>query len=85
MLERFGNANPDWIRDIVVRERWNDLPSSSLREHLSGCSDCPQSLLQFLRTRGSINYNLHPCFHVAYYSAATRERCLDWHQGVCIP
>lgn len=84
MVEHFAASDDVWLREVVVRERWNDLTASPNHDHLAVCSDCQQSLLQFLRTRGSVDYNLHPCFHVAFYSAEVPERCLDKQHGMYV-
>ena len=81
MVEHFSASDEASLRALIVRERWDDMPASSRRDHLAACSDCQQSLLQFLRIRGSVDYTLHPCFHVAYYSAGVPERCLDTRHG----
>jgi hypothetical protein len=41
-----------------------------------------QSLLQFFEVQHFLQYEKHPCFHVAYYSADIPDRCLDLQCGM---
>lgn len=77
----FASVDRDALRVQLIRKRWNEIriPES---EHLRGCSDCVQSLLQFLEIRGHVDYRSQSCFHVAYYSADVSDRCLDRHLGL---
>jgi len=78
----FAFAERDELRAQLINERWDEIPASEQSEHLRQCSDCVQSLLQFLEIRGSVDYRSQPCFHVAYYSADVPDRCLDRHLGL---
>ena len=71
----------EWKRRLT-REDWYNLPRSEPITHLIGCSDCQDSLFQFLEVRHFLEYESHPCFHVAYYSTSTPERCLELHLGL---
>ncbi len=82
MRIEFGSVDSDQWRIILISEKWDELPRTSFSAHLSECSDCVQSLLQFLQTNPSIDYAIHPCFHVAYYSADSQDRCLDLSLGM---
>ena len=82
MVDHFGAADADQMRDLIVKDQWHLLPPSVVRDHLVSCNDCPQSLWQFLQVRGSLDYRSQPCFHVAYYSADVPERCLDEELGM---
>ncbi len=82
MADHFGAVDADQMRELVVHDQWHMMPTSAVRDHLASCSDCPHSLLQFLQTRGSLDYRSQPCFHVAYYSADVPERCLGKFLGM---
>jgi hypothetical protein len=82
MEDHFGSVDANQMRDLIVKDQWHMMPPSAVRDHLASCSDCPQSLLQFLQARGSLDYRSQPCFHVAYYSASVPERCLDKELGM---
>jgi hypothetical protein len=77
----FASADRETLRAQLIKERWDEIAAPDQSKHLSECSDCVQSLLQFLEIRGLVDYRLQPCFHVAYYSADVPDRCLDRHFG----
>jgi len=81
MRANFGSSNRDEWKDRITRENWEGLPHSEHAVHLAACSDCQTSLFQFLDVRDFLNYESHPCFHVAYYSADIPDRCLDGEGG----
>jgi hypothetical protein len=78
----FASADRDALRAQLINERWDEIQASGESEHLSRCSDCVQSLLQFLEIRGRVDYRSQPCFHVAYYSADVSDQCLDRQFGL---
>lgn len=77
----FGSVDRDEWQRRITREHWDDLPPSEHTVHLAACSDCQTSLFQFIDVRDFLEFESHPCFHVAYYSADTPDRCLDLHEG----
>jgi hypothetical protein len=77
MRSEFGSVDRDEWKLRITREDWGGIPPSEQIAHLVGCSDCQTSLYQFLDVRNFLAYESHPCFHVAYYSADTPERCLE--------
>ncbi len=79
MESAFALADRDQLRTQLINEHWDEIPSS---DHLRDCSDCVQSLLQFLQIRDSVDYRSQPCLHVSYYSAEVPDRCLDRHLGM---
>ena len=85
MRVQFGSADYQQWQSLLIRERWDQLPPSKYVDHLVGCSDCVQRLLQFLRTRNVIDHSSAHCFHVAYYPAEVSERCLDESFGIYSP
>jgi hypothetical protein len=82
MEDHFRAVDANQMSDVIVRDEWQKLPQSPLRDHLASCSDCSHSLFQFLQIRGSLDYRSQPCFHVAYHSADVRERCLGKDFGI---
>ena len=64
----FGSVEREEWKRRNNREDWKGLPSSAHIAHLTGCSDCQQSLRQFLDVRDFLKYESHPCFHVVYRS-----------------
>jgi hypothetical protein len=82
MRKEFGTVDKDVWRRLLIREEWDELPASDHTRHLSTCSDCMQSLLQFFEVQHFLQYEKHPCFHVAYYSADIPDRCLDLQCGM---
>jgi hypothetical protein len=82
MRTQFGSVDRDEWKNRITRERWAGLRPSENIAHLIGCSDCQTSLFQFLDVRDFLKYESHPCFHTAYYSADTPDRCLDKDAGV---
>jgi hypothetical protein len=82
----FVDVEADLCRGSVVREEWHKIPyrdafHRALIAHVSTCSDCTQSLLQYLDVRERVDYHAFPCFHLAYYSTALHERCIDNDHG----
>ena len=82
MRSQFVSVDREEWKTRITRENWDGLPRSENNAHLTGCSDCQTSLFQFLDVRDSLNHESHPCFHVAYYSADTTDRCLDEDAGL---
>ena len=82
MYLEFAEADADRWRDLITKERWDQLPASVYSDHLKECRDCPTSLWQFFQVRGRIDYTSEPCFHVAYYSSNVPDRCLDKIHGM---
>jgi hypothetical protein len=82
MRSQFGSADGEEWKSRITRDDWDGLQPSEHIAHLTGCSDCQNSLFQFLDVRDFLEYESHPCFHVAYYSAETPERCLDVNSGL---
>ena len=82
MRLEFGSVDREEWKDRITRENWEGLPPSEHIGHLIGCSDCQTSLFQFLDVRDFLEYESHPCFHVAYYAAETPERCLKTDAGL---
>ena len=76
MRSEFGSADREEWKIRITRENWDGIPPSEHMTHLVGCVDCQTSLYQFLDVRDFLAYESHPCFHVAYYSADTSDRCL---------
>lgn len=79
MRTEFGSVDTDQWRTWLIGEMWNELPGSFYAARLHQCSDCVQSTIQFLQVRDVLDYHLHPCFHVAYYSS---DRCLEVTHGM---
>jgi hypothetical protein len=77
MRSQFRSVDREEWRSRITRENWDGLPLSEQIAHLTNCDDCRNSLFQFLDVRDFLEYETQPCFHVAYYSADTRDRCLD--------
>jgi hypothetical protein len=82
MRVEFADADADYWRDLLFKEDWDQLHLSSYRDHLKSCNDCQTSLWQFFDIRYRVDYTREPCFHVAYYSADVRERCLEKAHGM---
>lgn len=82
MRVEFADADADYWRDLIFKENWDQLHLSSYRDHLKSCSNCQTSLWQFFDIRYRVDYTREPCFHVAYYSADVRERCLEKTHGM---
>ena len=57
------------------------MEASDYTAHLVECGDCLTSLFQFLQVRDFVDYQAHPCFHLAYYMAPIPERCLEKTHG----
>jgi hypothetical protein len=77
MRSQFGFVDRKEWRHRITCENWEDLPTSEHIAHLIGCDDCRTSLWQFLDVRDFVKHESYPCFHVAYYSADTPDRCLS--------
>ena len=82
MRSQFGSVDREEWRLRITSENWEGLPTSGHIAHLIECSDCQNSLWQFLDVRDFLKHESHPCFHVAYYSAETPEGCLDLNSGL---
>jgi len=82
MRVEFADADADYWRDILLKEELDQLPLSPYRDHLKSCNDCQTSLWQFFDIRYRVDYTREPCFHVAYYSADVRDRCLEKAHGM---
>jgi hypothetical protein len=82
MRVEFADADANYWRDQIVKESLDRLPSSLYRDHLRRCNDCQTSLWQFFEIRHRVDYTREPCFHVAYYSADVRRRCLEKIHGM---
>lgn len=81
MSHYFNGADIEQVREIIVKEEWSGLIAKdeqhqALIRHLSECYNCPSSLLQYLETRGQFDYHEYPCFHLAYYSNVSENRCI---------
>jgi len=77
MRSEVGSAEREGWKSRITRENWDGIPPSEHMAHLIGCDDCRTSLYQYFDVRDFLAYESHPCFHVAYYSAGTPERCLE--------
>jgi hypothetical protein len=82
----FADVEADLCRGVVAHEEWHKIPCRddfhrALIAHASKCSDCTQSLLQYLDLRGQVDYRAFPCFHLAYYSTAVDEHCIENDHG----
>jgi len=82
MRSQFGSVDREEWKSRITRENWDGLSPSEHIAHLINCDDCQTSLFQFLDVRDFLEYESHPCFHVAYYSADTPDRCLDVDQRI---
>src|SRR5215472_6239136 len=82
MRVEFADANADYWRELLLKENLDQIPLSLYRDHLKGCNDCQKSLWQFFDIRYRVDYTREPCFHVAYYSADVRDRCLEKTHGM---
>ena len=82
MLVGFKSVDRQEWKSRITREHWDGLPLSEAIAHLKRCNRCQTSLFQYLDVRDFLRYESQPCFHVAYYSANSRERCLDVEQGL---
>jgi hypothetical protein len=82
MRVEFADADADYWRELLLKEDWDRLPLSPYREHLKGCDGCQTSLWQFFDIRYRVDYTRQPCFHVAYFSANVRDRCLENTHGM---
>jgi len=82
MQVEFADADANYWRDLIANEKLDQLHNSLYRDHLRSCSDCQTSLWQFFDIRRRVDYRREPCFHVAYYSADVRDRCLEKIHGM---
>ena len=82
MRVEFADADAEYWRELLLKENWNQLPLSPYRDHLKACNDCQTSLWQFFDIRYRVDYTREPCFHVAYFSADVRDRCLEKSHGM---
>ena len=82
MRVEFADADADYWRDLILKENLDQLHLSPYRDHLKSCNDCQTSLWQFFDIRYRVDYTCEPCFHVAYYSADVRDRCLEKTHGM---
>ena len=82
MDSAFTSVEREQLRSLLVSEDWDQLPPSEFSNHLATCSDCVCSLLQYFQARHRMDYHSHPCFHVAFYSAEVREKCLENIHGM---
>lgn len=82
MRVEFADADADYWRELLLKKNWDQLPLSPYRDHLKACNDCQTSLWQFFDIRYRVDYTREPCFHVAYFSADVRDRCLEKTHGM---
>jgi hypothetical protein len=79
MSQYFFDADIPSYKEAIITSSLDKMVAKNdyhklLLEHVAHCSDCSNSLWQYLETRGQIDYHKYSCFHIAYFSNSQKDR-----------